>query len=64
MSGRDANQLAPERRWELSILVGPCSQEAAEEFLLAVEHKFGEHLWAAYAMRRWDESRGEESSDD
>lgn len=46
---------AYERRWELSILIGPCDKEAAEEFLLAIAHKFGEHLWGAYSMRPWDE---------
>lgn len=46
---------AYERRWELSILIGPCDFDAAEEFLVALTDKFGDHLGAAYSMAPWDE---------
>lgn len=42
-------------RHEISILIGPCSNEEAEEYLCliceTVEHRFG----AAFAVRLWHE---------
>jgi hypothetical protein len=46
---------ATEKRYEISVLIGPCSSEEAEDFMMEIGDEFEDKLGASYSVGEYKE---------
>jgi hypothetical protein len=56
---RLARESTPDRpaatRWEIGLLIGPCSEEEATGLMLAVDEFVAQRLGAVASLTRWED---------